>query len=87
MQRSKPILALGMRKGKYLSFKGIKPHTCAQAVNFKKREGLGRERAKLLQTSTSLLEDKVKKLHSLRNATDSMEPFTPFYRHSKAFLF
>ena len=43
MQRSKPVLALGMRKGKYLSFKGIKPHTCAQAVNFKKREGLGRE--------------------------------------------
>lgn len=36
MQRSKPVLALGMRKGKYLSFKGIKQHTCAQAVNFKK---------------------------------------------------
>ena len=37
MQRSKPVLALGMRKGKYLSFKGIKQHTCAQAVNFKKQ--------------------------------------------------
>ena len=43
MQRSKPVLALGMRKGKYLSFKGKKQHSRAQAVNFKKREGLGRE--------------------------------------------
>ena len=32
MQRSKPVL--GMRKEKYLSFKGIKPR--AQTVNFKK---------------------------------------------------